>query len=147
MGLTAARVIGAVLLAGLGWFVSDLIRPLMPESTVFGWFNHVNFGFGFIVGWTMLGPKAGAGMMAALGNGVTVAFALGAIGLFAQAGNEVLRLSTRRVYSGPMKAVEDLFRVIAEFGQVLLHPTVIGPLIIGAVVIAVLVEMANSVWR
>lgn len=147
MGLTAARVVGAIMLAVLGWFVSDLIRPLMPESTIFGWFNYVNLGLGWIVGWSMLGPKAGNGMMAALGNGVTVAFAMGFLGLFTQAVNEMLRLSTRKMYAGPMKAIEDLFRIMAEFGQVLLHPTVIGPLIIGAVVIAVLVEMANSVWR
>lgn len=147
MGLTAARVVGAVLLAGWGWFISDLIRPLMPESTVFGWFNFVNLGLGWVVGWSMLGPKAGKGMMAALGNGVTVAFALGFLGLFTQAVNEMLRLSTRKMYSGPLKAFEDLFRIMAEYGQVLLHPTVIGPLIIGAVVIAVLVEMADSVWR
>ncbi|WP_412563230.1 TrgA family protein [Thalassobius sp. MITS945101] len=147
MGLTAARVVGAIMLAGLGWLVSDLIRPLMPESTIFGWFNYVNLGLGWIVGWSMLGPKAGSGMMAALGNGVTVAFAMGFLGLFTQAVNEMLRLSTRKMYAGPMKAIEDLFRIMAEFGQVLLHPTVIGPLIIGAVVIAVLVEMANSVWR
>jgi hypothetical protein len=141
------RVIGAVLMAGLGWFVSDMVRPLMPESTVFGWFNHVNAALGIIVGWSLLGPKAGGGLMVALSNGVTAAFGLATLGVFVQAANEVLRLSTRLRYSDPLRAFEDIFRVLAEFGAVLLHATVIGPLIIGAVVIAIVVEITNSWWR
>lgn len=147
MSLTAARVIGALLLAGLGWFVSDLIRPLMPESTVFGWFNHVNLALGFMVGWSMLASRAGGGIMAAMSSGLTTAFSLAMIGLLAQAINEMLRLSTKKMYSNPMRALEDTFRIMAEFGAVLLHPTVIGPLIIGSVVIAILVELANGAWR
>lgn len=147
MTFTAARVIGALMMAGLGWFVSDLVRPLMPESTIFGWFNHVNLGLGFLIGWTMLGPKAGGGLMISLANGLTAAFALATVGLFTQAINEMLRLSTRKMYPNPLRALEDIFRILADYGSVLLHPTVIGPLIIGSVVIAIIVEIANSLWR
>lgn len=150
MSLTTARAIGAILMGALGWFISDMVRPLMPESTVFGWFNHVNLGFGAYVGWAMLVPKNGqpsTNRMAAMSRGLTAAFSLASIGILAQAVNEMLRLSTRLRYSDPLKALEDLFRIIAEFGVVLLHPTVIGPLIIGAVVIAFIVDMAHSRWR
>ncbi|MCG7572081.1 TrgA family protein [Phaeobacter sp. CNT1-3] len=151
MNLTTARAIGGVLMGALGWFVSDLVRPLMPESTVFGWFNHVNLALGAYVGWSMLVPKGGqassGNRMVAMSRGLTAAFSLATIGILAQSVNEMLRLSKRLRYSDPLKALEDVFRIIADFGVVLLHPTVIGPLIIGSVVIAFIVDMAHSRWR
>jgi ABC-type antimicrobial peptide transport system permease subunit len=150
MSLTTARVIGAILMGALGWFVSDMVRPLMPESTVFGWFNHVNLALGGYVGGAMLVPKDGqdeANPLAPLSRGLTAAFSLASIAILAQAVNEMLRLSMRLRYSNPLKALEDVFRIIAEYGAILLHPTVIGPLIIGTVLIAFIVGMAHSRWR
>lgn len=150
MGLTTARVIGAGLMAALGWFVSDMVRPLMPESTVFGWFNYVNAVFGAYVGWSMLVPRHienSSNRLVPMSRGLTAAFSLATIGILAQSVNEMLRLSKRLRYSDPLKALEDVFRIIADFGVVLLHPTVIGPLIIGAVVSAFIVDAAHRRWR
>ena len=47
---TAARLVAAILLAILGWVLSDIVRPLMPEGTSFGWFNYVNSFIGLCVG-------------------------------------------------------------------------------------------------
>ena len=147
MSFTAARLCAALLLAGLSWYVSDLIRPLMPDSTIFGWFNHVNAALGALVGWKVIGGKAGRGLLPAMSTGVTAVFVLVFSGLFLQSVNEMLRLSMRRIYGDPLRAMEDIFRIGAEFGVVLLSPTVALPLLIGGVVVAVITELVSTKWN
>ena len=65
---TAARLVAAILLAILGWVLFDLIRPLMPEGTDFGWFNYVNAFIGWCVGWIVMGRRAGRGFVSGINN-------------------------------------------------------------------------------
>jgi len=145
--LTAARLFSAILLAALCWLVSEMIRPLMPESTVFGWFNYVNSALGLIIGWRMIGAKAGAGLVNAISNGITAIVTLVFFGLFIHALNELLRSSVRRAYQDPLKWIEDMFRIGAEFGALVLNPGVALVLVAGGVAIAIIAEVINSVWR
>ncbi|MFY0680201.1 MAG: TrgA family protein [Thalassovita sp.] len=144
---TAARLFGAVMTGALGWYVSDLVRPLLPEATVFGWFNHVNLVLGALVGWRVIGRHAGKGNGIAVSNGVTAIAVLVVWAVGLQALNEMLRLSMRRVYDGPFEGLEDMFRIALEYGALLLTPSVGLSLVIGGIFIALVVEAINRVWR
>ncbi|WP_233487576.1 TrgA family protein [Thalassovita gelatinovora] len=124
-----------------------MLRPLMPESTVFGWFNYVNTALGLIIGWRMIGAKAGAGLVSAISNGITAIVGLVFFGLFVHALNEMLRLSMRRAYQDPLQGIEDMFRIGAEYGALVLNPNIALILIAGGVAIAIITEVINSVWR
>ena len=144
---TAPRLVAAVLLAGVGFVASDLIRPLMPEGTQFGWFNYVNAVLGAIMGWVVIGKRVGRGVSAAVGNGVTGAAALIFWGLFTQSVNEMLRLSLRRRYDGPVEALTDMLRIGAEWALTIATVPVMGTIFIGGIVAAVLAEVSARHWR
>ncbi|MYM53801.1 TrgA family protein [Thalassovita mangrovi] len=144
---TAAKLTSAILMAALAWFVSDLIRPLMPDSTQFGWFNYVNAALGAIVGWRSIGAKVGEGLFMAISNGITGIAVLIFFGLFFHSLYEMLHLSMRRMYSNPLAGIEDMFRIGAEFGAVLIDPLVVGVLIAGGIAVAIIAELINSIWR
>lgn len=144
---TAPRLVAALLLAVVGFAVSELIKPLMPEGTQFGWFSFVNAGLGAIMGWIVIGNRVGRGMAAAVGNGVTGAAALMFWGLFLQAGNEMLRLSLRRRYGGPVEGLTDLFRIGIDYALTMSTGPVLGTLFAGGIVAAMLAEVASRHWR
>ena len=134
-------------MAALAWFVSDMIRAVMPDTTAFGWFNYVNAGLALIIGWRAIGQKAGAGPVLAVSNGVTATVLLVCIGLFSHAFYEMIHLSIRKRYSGLLHGLEDIFRIGAEYGAVLLNPGVIMTLLLGGIAVAIIAELVNSFWR
>ncbi|MDG1129090.1 TrgA family protein [Seohaeicola saemankumensis] len=145
--LTAPRLVAALLLGMVGFLGSEMIKPLMPEGTQFGWFSFVNLGLGALSGWIVIGSRIGRGIVPAVNNGLTGAAALIFWGLFLQAGNEMLRLSLRRRYDGPVEALTDLFRVGLEYGLTMATAPVLGTLFVGGVVAAVLAEISARYWR
>lgn len=144
---TAPRMVAAIFLAIVGFLASELIKPLMPEGTQFGWFSFVNLGLGAIMGWVVIGRRVGRGISAAIGNGVTGAAALIFWGLFTQSCNEMLRLSLRRRYDGPVEALTDLFRIGIEYAVTMATAPVLGTLLIGGIVAAMLAEVSFRYWR
>ena len=147
MIFTTARLIAAVFLAVTGWLVSLQIRPLMPESTAFGYFNYVNAGLGLAVGWVVIGSRLGRGISNAIGVGVTAAVSLLFWGLFLQASREMFALANKRRYDGPMEAIIGVFEIGVEYGTIAATPTVMAVLFGGGIVTAVLAERAAQVWR
>ena len=68
---TAAHLVASVALALLAFVVSGQIMPLMPESTDFGYFTHVNVGLALVAGWKVMGRRAGRGFVPGINNGLT----------------------------------------------------------------------------
>ena len=145
--LTAPRLVAALLLGGVGFLGSELIKPLMPEGTQFGWFSFVNLGLGALCGWIVIGSRIGRGIVPAVNNGLTGAAALIFWGLFLQAGNEMLRLSLRRRYDGPVEGLTDLFRIGMDYALTMATVPVLGTLFVGGVLAAVLAEISARYWR
>ncbi len=143
----AARLVAAICLAILAFVVSGQIVPLMPESTDFGYFVYVNVGLGALVGWFVMGSRAGRGVTSAINNGLTGVMVFVLWGLLIQATNEMVRLAMRNRYDGPLEAVVDVFKIGAEYGLVLLVPLVIGTLVVGAVLSGLATEVAWRKWR
>ncbi len=144
---TAAKLVAAILLGALAWGVSDLIRPLMPEGTNFGWFNYVNAAVGAILGWRIIGAQAGKGMGEAMSMGFTASVVLYLLGLFIQACNEMLRLATSSRFDGPIEAVQSILTIGMKYASEISSPLVIVSLAVGGVVVGILTEYASRRWR
>ncbi|GAA6187059.1 hypothetical protein NBRC116596_01220 [Litorivita sp. NS0012-18] len=144
---TGAKLMAAICLAGLGWIVSNEVRMLLPDQGDFGWFNVVNGVIGAACGWFILGTRAGQGRAGAIANGVTGVFMLVFWAIFVHAGNEMLRLSMRRRFDGPMEALAEMFQTAIEYALILADPLVIGTLAAGAVISGLLTEFTASRFK
>lgn len=143
---TTARLVSGICLAILGWIVSDMIRPLMPEDTAFGWFNEVNAVIGFAVGWTVLGSRAGRGQSAAIGNGITGMVALVFWGVFAQAVYLMLQNSLKKRYDGVGEAIAGLMEAFFEYLVIMGNVPIIAALLIGGMASGIVAEAVARRW-
>ena len=134
---TAGRIIGAVLFAGLVWFASELFKPLMPEGTDFGRFSEFNALFGIILGWLMMGPRSHPTASASITSGITATVAIIFWLLMAQSIIQMLKLSLRKHYDGPVEAVVGVFQLMIKYGTIMATPEILGTLFIGGILISV----------
>ncbi|NNE53258.1 MAG: TrgA family protein [Sulfitobacter sp.] len=144
---TAARLMAALCLAVVGFVVSEMVKPLMPESTDFGYFVQVNIILGLAVGWFVMGRRAGRGTTAAINNGLTGVFVLFLWGIGVQAANEMVRLAMRNRYDGPLEAITDAFKIGAEFGLTIATVPIGIVFVVSAVISGLLTDYANRRWR
>lgn len=143
---TAAKLVAALLLAGLAWIGSEMYRPLMPPDTNFGWFNEVNLVLGLLCGWFVLGSRAGHGYPESIGAGLTGLGALLFWALFVQSFNEMLKRALEKRYDGPVEGLVSIFEIGIDFGQYLLDGPLIGVLVGGSIVIGLIAEWASRRW-
>jgi len=141
---TAAKAIAALCLAALGYVSSELVKTLLPELQNFGRFSEFNAGLGFIVGWVVVGRRAGRGTKDAIANGLTGVATLIFWSLFFNAANEMIQLSMKRRFDGPVEAFAAIFEIGIEYGQTLINPMMIVTFLIGAVVTGYLTEFAAN---
>lgn len=144
---TAAKLIAAILWAALAWYTSQLIKPLFPEGSDLGLFAEVNAAIGLVIGWQVAGSRAGGTWSAAISYGITATAALVLWCLFLHCFAEMVRLSLRRVYDGPVDALVGVFALMVENGRLMLDGQVIGTLVVGGIIAGILTEMAARRWR
>ena len=131
---TMGRLVGAILFAGLAWYTSLLIIPLFPVGTNLGLFQEVNTFFGLIAGWTVAGPRAGLGYVAAFSYGLTALVAMVVMALFFNSSVVMVEQSLRKRYDGPGEAVTDVFQMFVGHAIMMATPEIIGTLLIGGIV-------------
>lgn len=141
------RLVAAILYGALTWYVSTLIIPLFPEGMAAGRFAEVNALLALPVAWRIAGSRAGDGWGAALSYGLTTAIAITVVCLFFQCFGEMIRKSLDKRYDGPVEAVTDVFQLMVEFGQIMFDPMVLGTLLIGGLVAALVVEATGRSFR
>ena len=131
---TMGRLVGAIFFGALAWYTSLLIIPLFPEGKNLGLFQEVNTVFGLIAGWTVAGPRAGLGYVAAFSYGLTALVAMVVMALFFNSSVVMVEQSLRKRYDGPGEAVTDVFQMFVEHGAMMGTPEIIGTLLIGGIV-------------
>jgi hypothetical protein len=144
---TAAKAIAALCLAVLGYFASELVKTLLPEITNFGNFSLVNAVLGALVGWIVVGSRAGRGTKDAIANGLTGVAALLFWALFLHASYEMFQLSLKRRFDGPVEAFAAIFEITIEYGTILINPMMVTVLVLGAFITGYLSETAARTWR
>lgn len=144
---TAAKLMAAICLAVVGYILSLMVMPLMPESTDFGYFIPLNTFLGLCVGWFVMGRRAGRGTTAAINNGLTGVFVLMLWGVGVQAINEMIRLAMRNRYDGPFEAMVAVFQIGAEFAVIIMTAPIAIVAVIASIISGVLVEFAHKHGR
>jgi hypothetical protein len=144
--LTIPKVIAGLFFAALGFFVADLIKPLLPEGTRASLLNETLAIIGFVSGWIMAGAKAGDGTRAGLGYGLTSSGLLVFLGLFAFSGYEALDRSMNRRYDGPMEAIMGMIGLGMEYAVLIATPSIVGTMIVGGLFGGWLTEWSAKRW-
>lgn len=144
---TAARLMGAICLAIVGFVISTMVMPLMPESTDFGYFIPINIVLGLLAGWIVMGKRVGRGVTAAINNGLTGVFVLMLWGISVQAINEMVRLAMRNRYDNAFEALTAVFQIGAEYAWIISTVPIGIALLISAVLSGLLTEFAGNRWR
>ncbi|QYX57954.1 TrgA family protein [Roseovarius sp. SCSIO 43702] len=143
---TAARLVAALCLAAIGWIGSDLIRPLMPPETNFGWFNYVNAGLGLVCGWWIIGNRLGTGYTDAISTGLTGVGGLVFWALFAQSFYLMIMQALDRKYKGPVEGIMGMIDNALDYGQYLLNWPLAILLVGGGIVTGLLAEWFHRRW-
>lgn len=144
---TAARLFAAICLAILGFVASEMVKDLMPPETAFGIFSYVNAGIGLICGWSIVGSRGGRGWSAAISNGFTGMVAMVMIGLGLQAIREMVALSMKHRYDGPVEAFVAVFEIAIKYGAVMLDVQLITTLLVGAIITGLVSEFGARNYR
>jgi hypothetical protein len=144
---TGAKGIAALSFAVVGWLIANAYVPNMPEVSRVGYFRELVGVLGAIIGWRVMGNSVGKGYVGAVGSGwktvlVLVFFALLLFGIY-----EMLLLSVRMRYDGPLEAILDVFRRMMERSVPLLSGSVLAAMGIGGAIAGILTENASRRWR
>jgi hypothetical protein len=144
---TGAKAMAAISFAVVGWLIANAYVPNMPQAQSVGRFRELTGLIGAIVGWRVMGPSVGKSYLQAIGSGwktviVLVFFALLLFGIY-----EMLQLSVKMRYDGPLEAIVDVFRRMMDRSQALMSTGVVAVMVIGGGVAGILTENANRRWR
>ena len=107
----------------------------------------LNIVLGILVGWIVMGRRAGRGTTSAINNGLTGVFVLMLWGVGIQSANEMVRLAMRNRYDGPFEAIIDTFQIGAEFVMIIATVPIGVTLVIAAVLSGLVTEFAGNRWR
>jgi hypothetical protein len=143
---TAARLFAALFFSALGWFAADLVKPLLPEGTKTGLFNETMSFVGFLSGWSMAGARAGDGLWPSLGYGLTTSALIAFWGIFIFSGYDMLDLSLKSRYNGPMHAIKAMIAIAIDYFRLIRTPEIIGTMIVGGLFGGWLAEWASRRW-
>ena len=143
----AASLFGAISLAIIAFIVSGQIMPLFEEGKDFGYFTWVNMAIGVVVGWKVMGPRAGRGTVPGVNNGLTGVAVMVFWCLFVQGCYEMFRLAMRNRYDGPFEAILAIFEISYDFALTIAQPNILITLLIGAVVGGLVTEHVSRIWR
>ncbi|MEQ9039386.1 MAG: TrgA family protein [Silicimonas sp.] len=143
---TAGKLIGAIVFAALAYFITDLVKPLLPEGTRLAWFSPVNALVGLAMGWTIMGKGAGKTYRQSFGFGLTTLAATVFWCLVIWSGYEMLRRSTRLYYDGAMEALQDMAELFLIYGKLAAVSEVVIPALVGAIFVSWLTEFFARRW-
>lgn len=145
----AARLMAAIGMAVLAFVVSFMVMglPLFEEDTNFGWFVHVNVVVGLLVGWTVIGSRAGRSIVSAINVGLTAPVVLVFWCLFIQSCNEMVRIAMKNRYDGAFEALVDIFEIGADWAIEMTTIPIWTTLLVGGIIVGLMTEYAWRTWR
>ncbi|MCU0800586.1 MAG: TrgA family protein [Rhodobacteraceae bacterium] len=143
---TAAKLVSAVLFALLGFFVADLYAQGITTGERTTWLHEGAAVVSLICGWRVMGRLVGKGNSAAVGSGLRTALTALFFTLLFFAIYEMVVISTKGRYDGPMDAVLAIFEIMLEKGRGLLTPEIIGSILVGGALGGIAAEATSRRW-
>ncbi|WP_412554713.1 TrgA family protein [Shimia sp. MIT1388] len=142
--ISSNKLVAASCLAIIGGLVAEFVKPQMPEGSNFGHMTLISAGVGLVVGWRVMGKRAGRSGSLELGLVGVAAMVFWGLVLFGLI--EMFRLAMRRRLDEPVEAMERAVTVALEYGVYLLHPNVLITLAVGAVISGIFTNFAARNW-
>lgn len=143
---TAARLAAAVFYAALAFISAELIKPLMPEGTQFGYFSFVCAGLGALTGWRVMGVLVGHTYRAALESGLRTMLAMVFWGVLLFGIYDMILQSMNLRYTGPVEALQAVFEISLNYLKVMANPGLIATLLMGGALGGVFAEWVSRRW-
>lgn len=143
---TGGKLIGAILFAMLAYFITDLIKPLLPEGTKIGLFSPINAVIGLVMGWRVMGRGAGESYRRSFGYGFTTLAAIIFWSLITWSGYEMIRRSMRLYYDGPVEALQEMAALAVEYARLAAVQEVLIPAVVGTIFVSWLTEFFARRW-
>jgi hypothetical protein len=144
---TGAKAMAAIGFAVVGWITAHTYVLNMEIPTSVGYLREMTAVLGAIIGWRVMGNSVGKGYVRSIGAGwktmiVLVFFALLTFGLY-----EMLQLSVKMRYDGPIEAILDVFQRMLDRSFPLASVPVLAVMLIGGGIAGIMAENASRRWR
>jgi len=144
---TAAKLIAAILFAALAWFVTEQVKLVLPgEGRGATLLSPLNALLGGIMGWRVMGLRAGGGFTPAVGFGLTTVFATFFWSLLLWSGYEMISRAYAKRYRDPIDAVEAMGQLMLDYAILVVTPGIVGAAVIGSFICAMIVEYFSRRW-
>lgn len=143
---TGGKLIAAMTFAALAYFISDLIKPLLPEGTNVSLLSEINALVGLIMGWRVMGKGAGRSYRTSFGYGITTLAVTVFWSLLIWSGHEMLQRSIRLYYDGPVEALQEMAALYVEYARTAAVQEVLIPALLGAIFVSWLTEFFARRW-
>ena len=143
---TGGKLIAAIAFAALAYWITDLVKPLLPEGSRVGLFSPVNAFFGLLMGWRIMGKGAGKTYRQSFGYGLTTLAATAFWSILFWSAYEMIKRSTRLYYDGPTEALQEMAQLFLDYGKLAAVSQVIWPAILGALFMSWLTEFFARRW-
>jgi len=140
---TAAKLVAAFIFAVCGYLVSEMVRAELPEGQKLAWLVQVCVGIPLIVGWRIMGKLVGNNYGVSMNNGLYAIVVATVAVIFTFAVAQMVKLSRRLQYDGPMEALVDVFAIMLEYGALLLNPVIVMVLVGGGFLAGLSAEWAH----
>lgn len=144
---TAAKLTGFVLFALIGAAVALRLPAYLPEGLRTGLLLPVTAAVAALLGWRVAGARSGGqsyldaastGLLTVALSVLTLIFTFGLL--------EMLRLTQRMAYKGPMDAIIGIFEQALKFAPFLLHGDLLLVMAVGGLAAGLACEAAGRRW-
>ena len=144
---TAAKLTGCLLFALSGAAVALRLPVYLPQGMKTGLLLPITVVVAAVLGWRIAGTRSGRQTYAdgaatgVLTVAVTLLMLLFTFGLF-----EMLRLTQRMIYKGPMEAIIGIFEQALKFAPMLLHTDLMLVMAVGGLMAGLACEAVGRRW-
>lgn len=150
---TASKMVAAVMIALTMFLAAEAAKAGLPEGRPAGYLSPIVAGIGFLCGWTILGTltgngyKASMGYKVSMGNGLRTAVTAVFWSLLAFALWEMLQLSMKMRYDGPLDALLGVLAIMVVYLKLVILPDVLVALGVGGTLSGLFAEWAGRRWN
>lgn len=143
---TAAKLITGIFMALYAMLAAELYRANLPDDLANYYFVLMNGLYGLIVGWKLVGGRAGHGVTSGINNGITATVALVVVSLFFNSLRLMMYQSIDNRYNTLTDGLQDIPQMMFDYGLLLGQLDIIATLVIGAVLVGILGESVARRW-
>ena len=143
---TAAKLITGIFMAPYAMLAAELYRANLPDGVANYYFVLMNGLYGMVIGWKLVGGRAGRGITSGINNGITATVALVVVSLFFNSVRQMMYQSIDNRYRSLTEGLQDIPQMMFDYGLLLGHSDIIATLVIGAILVGILGESVARRW-